>query len=97
MLLNSASRAVSDSLEGLVRSRPHLACLTGYPDIKVVVDAQHPNLRMHDQANNCNHATATATATTTATATADCSPKIALLSGGGSGHEPSHAGTLGAG
>ncbi|KAI8465485.1 MAG: dihydroxyacetone kinase family protein [Monoraphidium minutum] len=60
-------RLVQDSLEGLVAAVPHLRRLDGFPEVKVVVDAEHDR------------------------------GKVACISGGGSGHEPAHAGFVGRG
>ncbi|CAL8469949.1 g9491 [Coccomyxa elongata] len=64
---NKTEDVVSEAIEGLVASHPHLLLLDGFPQVKVVFDG-----------------------------TADKS-KVALISGGGSGHEPAHAGYVGKG
>ncbi|GBF98253.1 3,4-dihydroxy-2-butanone kinase [Raphidocelis subcapitata] len=64
---HASRRLVQDSLDGLVASVPHLRRIDAFPEIKVVVNADHAPSR------------------------------VAVISGGGSGHEPAHAGFVGMG
>jgi len=67
-LINAASTAVDDLLDGYIAAHPSLARLDGH---KVVVRGDFAVLREQG--------------------------KVALISGGGSGHEPAHAGYVGRG
>ena len=66
--INQRDAIVTDAIDGLLAtSRPGLARLDGFPNVKVVVRADWDR------------------------------SKVALVSGGGSGHEPAHAGFVGRG
>jgi len=91
-LLNSTSDAVAEMIEGLVMMRPSLKRLDGY---KVVVKAAIDKSKVRQQrlANGQTGASATAHRPRP-------SPphrQVAVISGGGAGHEPSHAGWVGDG
>src|SRR5260221_7269416 len=67
--INARENLVTESIDGMLRALgdPKLARLDGFPDIKVVLRADHNASR------------------------------VAIVSGGGSGHEPAHAGFVGKG
>ncbi|NRA46519.1 MAG: dihydroxyacetone kinase subunit DhaK [Oligoflexales bacterium] len=70
--INKQEDIVSEAIDGLILSTPHLARLDAYPDIKVVCNkAWDKDIQGKKQ--------------------------VALISGGGAGHEPSHAGFVGEG
>ncbi|XP_078170681.1 putative 3,4-dihydroxy-2-butanone kinase isoform X2 [Carex rostrata] len=69
-LINHPSDVVIEYIEGLVASYPSLQFLDGFPQIKVVLQA------------NISPSTF---------------DKVAVISGGGAGHEPAHAGYVGTG
>lgn len=69
-LINDPNDVVTDLIEGLVETYPHLQYLNGFPEVKVVL-----------RADVCG----------------GTYEKVAIISGGGSGHEPAHAGFVGVG
>ncbi|KAJ7243360.1 hypothetical protein O6H91_Y433900 [Diphasiastrum complanatum] len=69
-LINDPNDVVTEFIEGLVETFPHLQYLDGFPEVKVVLRADIP-LGAYD--------------------------RVAVISGGGSGHEPAHAGYVGNG
>ncbi|KAF3320530.1 putative 3,4-dihydroxy-2-butanone kinase [Carex littledalei] len=69
-LINHPSGVVTEYIEGLVEAYPGLQFLDGFPQIKVVLQA------------NISPSTF---------------DKVAVISGGGAGHEPAHAGYVGPG
>eukprot|EP00250_Pteridium_aquilinum_P006017 c16012_g1_i1 orf=556-2322(-) len=69
-LINDPNDVVTELIEGMVETYPHLQYLNGFPEVKVVLQADAVR-GTHD--------------------------KVAVISGGGSGHEPAHAGFVGKG
>ncbi|KAH7440301.1 hypothetical protein KP509_04G100300 [Ceratopteris richardii] len=69
-LINDPDDVVTELIEGMVETYPHLQYLNGFPEVKVVLRADI-NRGEYD--------------------------KVAVISGGGSGHEPAHAGFVGGG
>eukprot|EP00258_Populus_trichocarpa_P022678 XP_024438697.1 putative 3,4-dihydroxy-2-butanone kinase [Populus trichocarpa] len=69
-LINDPNDVVTEFIEGLVETYPGLQYLDGFPEVKVVLRADHASAMLD---------------------------KVAIISGGGSGHEPAHAGFVGEG
>ncbi|KAJ7542479.1 hypothetical protein O6H91_10G108400 [Diphasiastrum complanatum] len=69
-LINDPNDVVTEFIEGIVETYPHLQYLDGFPEVKVVLRADIPS---------------------------GAYDKVAVISGGGSGHEPAHAGYVGDG
>lgn len=69
--LDASSNAVTDMLDGLIGSVPHLNRLDGFPEVKVVYDKAVDGNKRNE--------------------------RVAVISGGGSGHEPAHSGFVGPG
>ncbi|XP_011000740.1 PREDICTED: putative 3,4-dihydroxy-2-butanone kinase [Populus euphratica] len=69
-LINNPNDVVIEFIEGLVETYPGLQYLDGFPEVKVVLRADHASAMLD---------------------------KVAIISGGGSGHEPAHAGFVGEG
>ncbi|KAJ6888189.1 3,4-dihydroxy-2-butanone kinase [Populus alba x Populus x berolinensis] len=70
VLLDLVDDVVTEFIEGLVETYPGLQYLDGFPEVKVVLRADHASAMLD---------------------------KVAIISGGGSGHEPAHAGFVGEG
>ena len=92
VLVNDTASVVEEAIEGFLLTQPHLTRLDGFP----VRELSQDDLRCVAH-SSCRNPVQDIKVIVRADWNTGDTDKVALISGGGSGHEPSHAGFVGKG